>query len=699
MRVWAVVFRGAHRRTHSFASKVQTFLQKKIAAPPVSSPLEEVASAYADGALAFSVLKIRGKSVWTGQMLASAAAAIFLLNNVAAANESNSNVHRFSCAEGYQGYLCKSGNNSTQQCTNSSGNTVDNLKVSGVATGTVINFNFSYSGTQDPTKVQVKGTASQTGNPTPMSGEVPPDLSMSYTVTPADAEDGESDFQVALKTNPDKQLKAAANYTVSCAPQTATAKVTVVKKVKGGSGAFNFTGSLGDFSLNAAPDNNGQKSFDSTPLGQTTISETVPSGWTLTSRECKTKGGALVGGASGDAGVQFTLNEGDDITCTFTNFKPKDDEPTDDKPKDEKMGDVTKVYLHRRVDNLLSEGPDRSRLIRRLEEQRRERSLKDGGAPIALQGGGDAGDVKFSTSLSGMRAAAAAEAAAKEKEGGYGFDDSPYHYLSLTHPQRPRFDIWAEGHLKNYTDVTGGLDRDGAFRMMHLGADYAVTSYLLVGGLLQYDYTNETLNNADLKGVVKGSGWMVGPYIGLMVTDHLFFDARGAWGQSSNDINLTDNDFGYRTGAFNTDRWLATANLTGNWRFGAWRLSPRVGLGYGNESQDVYRTSLGQMVDANNITMGRLTFGPEIGYRIVTSGGTVVEPHVAVEGVRNFNDPVLYLSTGPVSPEELRAKVEGGVLVRLPDGVSARAAGAYDGIGDKNMEAWSAKVWLSLPLK
>lgn len=51
-----------------------------------------------------------------------------------------------------------------------------------------------------------------------------------------------------------------------------------------------------------------------------------------------------------------------------------------------------------------------------------------------------------------------------------------------------------------------------------------------------------------------------------------------------------------------------------------------------------------------------------------------------------------------MEPEEFRGQVEGGVLIKTPDGYSIRAAGSYDGIGDKDLEAWSAKAWLNVPL-
>lgn len=58
---------------------------------------------------------------------------------------------------------------------------------------------------------------------------------------------------------------------------------------------------------------------------------------------------------------------------------------------------MTKVFVHRRIDNLLTQAPDRSRLLRRLERQEPQ-SLKDGG-PIKLDGGESPPVMKVGTGL------------------------------------------------------------------------------------------------------------------------------------------------------------------------------------------------------------------------------------------------------------------------------------------------------------
>ena len=547
-------------------------------------------------------------------------------------------------------------------------------------------------------------------------------------------------------------------------------RVIVEKKTIGGDDNFNFM--ISGITFDGASFNlsNGESRDFELVAGTYLIEEkNLPTDWTLQNINC---GGE--GSRDGNK-VTIDLDAGETIRCTFTNFKEGDDP----------MEDVVKVFINRRVNNLLTNGPDRTRIIRRLDEQRPlHKPMKyageegeagtatnsiastlpgigsnssiigksrSGGAFSGVAGSdllehditpssshlghgfagsgsgsssggyasaplpfGLSGDVsngqpvgKFAMSLSQMRNSAQAKDAekianAKAYSEALGLGGDPYgvNYGAIPMGLTPnRLDIWAEGHYNHYDDSTGGINRDGDFGILYVGSDYALNDWLLVGALVQFDWTDEDVRQNDLVGGVDGWGWMVGPYMGAALSDHLYFSARAAWGQSENDINLTDNAAGFRKGSFDTDRWLATAELTGNWYHGPWRFTPSVELAYGSEDQEAFRNSLGQRIGSNDATVGQLSFGPEIGYRHVMPDGTIVEPLVSLEGIWNFDDGGLRLADGtPVGDDGLSGKVEGGVLVQMPSGVSWRAVGDYYGIGDGDFDAYGGQVWLSIPL-
>ncbi len=474
-------------------------------------------------------------------------------------------------------------------------------------------------------------------------------------------------------------------------------RIIIRKVTVNGVGTFEYQtqgSGLQDFSLTTdAVNSPEQRTFDNLNANNSpfTITEVAQEGWTLAGISCDAPGGQSSFNIN-NASVQITLAPDEAVICTYTNSKDGDD----------KMDDVVKKFIKRRLDNLLTHGPDRSRILRRLDQQR-QRSLKDT-QPMKLSGNlsNDSTDLRFSTSLSQIRAAALAKDAekineAKKASGALGFStDSRYNGLFLT-PQR--IDIWAEGHLSKYEDGDGGFNSEGDFKILYFGVDYAVSPMILIGALVQLDWTSENIKGQDFTGEVEGHGWMAGPYVGLKLKDWLFFDARAAWGQSDNDIILTDGIVGTRTGKFDTDRWLATAQLTGLWNYHGFRISPSVQLSYGNENQDAFKNSLGQNIGPNDISLGRLTFGPEIGYQHKLSDGTVVEPHVSIQGIWNFDSEDITLSNGlKLDDSDLRGRVEGGVIIRMPSGFAMRFAADYDGIGDEDFEAYGGQVWINVPL-
>ncbi|MCP4781241.1 MAG: autotransporter outer membrane beta-barrel domain-containing protein, partial [Hyphomicrobium sp.] len=286
---------------------------------------------------------------------------------------------------------------------------------------------------------------------------------------------------------------------------------------------------------------------------------------------------------------------------------------------------------------------------------------------------------KFGTSLSEVRVKAAeAEARAQQKklEAAGLLSLSGASGLAPLQVPRTELDIWVEGQFSRYTDDLGGINRTGDFRILYLGADYVLAPGVLVGALIQVDDTKEDINGSDRTGEIDGTGWMVGPYFMAKLLDNLFFDARAAWGQSNNDIWLQDGKLDtYRTGSFETERWLATATLTGVHTYGGFRLSPELGLAYGYESYATYTNSLGQPVKGASANIGRLTGGVELGYQIQMRNGTTIEPMVGITGIWNFDSTPLKIDGVLQQTDESRAKVEGGLQISTPSGLGLRAAG------------------------
>ncbi len=365
-------------------------------------------------------------------------------------------------------------------------------------------------------------------------------------------------------------------------------------------------------------------------------------------------------------------------------------------------------YLARRADVITANEPD---LTPRLEQGG---SAGGGQGPLGFVATGTSDDAHLFISTSLSRIANAHSAAAALAAGGgatvsaenSGSDRFALAYRSPgdvganadvggTAPLsaalaelRPSFDVWAQGTYSHANESS----RNSDIGLLHVGADYLVTLSLLVGVLAQVDVTNE--KDSSVGSSVDGAGWMAGPYIVARLHENVLFDARVAWGQSFNDIS----PLGTYRDSFNTERWLAKAQLTGDFRAGNWTFAPHAGVIYFEDAQEGYTDSLGVAIPGQTATLGRVTFGPKVGYRVSGEGRSSIEPFLGVEGIWDFDvaktvDP----TTGIVaSSDDLRARVEAGVTAVFKHW-SISGEGFYDGIGANNLEAYGGKARATIP--
>jgi len=349
---------------------------------------------------------------------------------------------------------------------------------------------------------------------------------------------------------------------------------------------------------------------------------------------------------------------------------------------------VIERFMYHRLVAILDDEPDRPRFIRRFPGSLWGGDTNGNTPPFSIASSGQGNRIAFSTSLSQMRqAVASAEPAIDENAMTLG---SPALYERPGPAPYRGVDIWTEGHFASYDD-TGGTD--GNFDILYVGADYALNNNWIVGVLGQFDWVDETTRADGSK--AEGEGWMVGPYISGRLSENLFFDSRAAWGSADNSVS----PIGTFTDDFDSDRWLAMARLTGNWTSGNWRLTPSALIKYGEESQDAHTDSLGFRITGQDVSLGRIEFGPEFGYRWLLADGTLIEPHVALFGVWNFEGSSrLFVNNAFFTPDDFTGRLEGGALVQLPKGISFRGAAAYDGIGSNGYNAVTGKVWLNVPL-
>lgn len=315
--------------------------------------------------------------------------------------------------------------------------------------------------------------------------------------------------------------------------------------------------------------------------------------------------------------------------------------------------------------------------------------------PLSLSGrtGQDIGRYSFFTSLSQIQKATLAQQAAKTAgtsasiaSGGTGNTA-----LSLPSMQLP-FDIWAQGQFSRFRDDIGGGDRKGHTGLVFVGADYVLTSSVIAGALVQFDFAED--KSSVLGTQADGHGWMTGPYISARIARNVFLDLRATWGRSNNESNPG----GPTTDKFATRRHLLSANLSGNWHHGATRLTPSVSLKHFRETQDSYLSGSGVVIPSQEIRLGRFAFGAELGHSFRGPNKFTFEPHVSLQGIWDFDgDDTATVGGFVVSTQKVRGKVGGGFRVTNASGVSLLTSGTYDGLGDKDFDAYQGQVFVVVP--
>lgn len=591
------------------------------------------------------------------------------------------------------------------------------------AAGQVITYTYVITNTTsgDGTLFSLTDSKVPAANISCPTSDVPPNGTLTctgtYTTTAADVAGGNI-TNTATATgdscNDGCDVTATAQATVTFIapppPPPANGSITIVKTASGGNASFSFTSTVpgaAGFALVTAGGSATRTFSNLAPATYTFTEVNLPLNWRLATLACTGNTGAVTTNLA-NRSVSIALNGGDAVTCTFGNVFDVGQHQL------QTLG-VIALFLSHRV-QLLTDEPDRNRLIRRMPgvlwgDDGQLGTPAGTGGPFSFSGDSGPLSERMSFATSTSRIAQAHEDAAAKDDlqtlmafAGAGRAKSTPILKAPPRPVAPEsgLDVWVEGHFSRFKADAGSIDSKGSFGIVYLGADYLLTPWLLVGVLAQYDWMTERSQAQALLplGVplsrVDGRGWMAGPYMSARLSPNLFFDARAAWGTSDNHVD----PFGQYQDTFATNRWLARANLTGNWRFGNFRWTPSAGVTFVEERQRSYTDTLGIAIPSQTVSLGRFDIGPEVAYRFFGSDGTTYEPLVSLKGVWDFRKPDVTAINGlVVGPDEFHAKGQVGVLARAPSGWSLRTVFSYDGIGSNRFHDLGGQIWLNVPFR
>ena len=134
--------------------------------------------------------------------------------------------------------------------------------------------------------------------------DVAEELQAGWSLESASCSDGSNPTAIMLAKNEE----VTCTFTNVRQPDPGTIKI--VKHSVGGNGSFDFTGSLGGFTL-ATSGGMASKSFSVVASVNHSISETVPTDWELSSLSCD----------NGDSPSAVSADENEEVVCTFVNTK------------------------------------------------------------------------------------------------------------------------------------------------------------------------------------------------------------------------------------------------------------------------------------------------------------------------------------------------------------------------------------------
>ncbi len=339
-------------------------------------------------------------------------------------------------------------------------------------------------------------------------------------------------------------------------------------------------------------------------------------------------------------------------------------------------------FMATRANQITSNDPD-------LADRLLRHGAATSGSPVTVSGGGTDGNGSFAFATS-LRQIAQSNAAAKAQPDGMMGLGAHTASLNSTGPA-PTFDVWVEGKGAHVDGEASNSD----IGLFYVGAEYRWNPNVLVGVIVQVDWTKESNTFEDAS--VGGTGWMAGPYVVARLSENLIFDARAAWGTSSNSVTPV----GTYSDNFDGDRWLVRARFTGDFSYGAFVINPQASIVYFDERQQSYIDSQSNYIPSQSVGLGQLEFGPKVGYRYREADGSVVTPYAAVKGVWDFKEAQIYdLASGlAVGTGDLRARFESGVSAAFVNGWTINGEGFYDGAGASDFSAFGGTLSLSVPLE
>lgn len=181
----------------------------------------------------------------------------------------------------------------------------------------------------------------------------------------------------------------------------------------------------------------------------------------------------------------------------------------------------------------------------------------------------------------------------------------------------PLWNVWADGKYSWVDDDTAFSGLDGSLVNVVVGADYKMSSRLILGVMGTYE-TSDLEGDGLLPPTQDTEGWGGGAYLGLTLSDNWVLSATLLGTDLDTEVNGATN--------FDSARIQASSGLTGYWYSGTWRYSPSLTIAWTKEWQDASGA-----LNAQTIETGIISPGFQVGNSISIGGASTVEPWLGAQ--------------------------------------------------------------------
>jgi hypothetical protein len=228
-----------------------------------------------------------------------------------------------------------------------------------------------------------------------------------------------------------------------------------------------------------------------------------------------------------------------------------------------------------------------------------------------------------------------------------------------------------------WAEINGSWSGDGSYTLGTIGAHASPNPNLLVGGMVQFDYTDDPANNAS------GKGWMFGPYfVAKTPNQPLYFEGRLLYGQTDNEIT----PLGTYTDSFETERLLAQLRASGQYEFKNTTLMPLLDFTYTEDRQKAYTDSLGNTIPDQTVDLMQVSAGLDFSTPLSVQMGSL-ELTGGIKGIYSSSNG----ATAAPEFENWRGRTHIGLNYDSGRGTTVRFGSFYDGLGT-NYESYGANL-------